>query len=368
MKSSIKVPIRILCVFSRLGRGGAESMCMNLYRNIDRNKVQFDFVKHTPTTGAFEGEILALGGRIYEAPRYMIFNHISYQKWWSNHLKAHPEHQIIHGHFFTISPVYFSIARRLGRITIGHCHTTDQQEKDLKTKLKKRIQKRTEKYSDYCFACSQEAGKWLFPHKEFTVLNNAVDAEKFKFDAAIRDEVRTELSLDDSFTVGIVGSLSEVKNPFGTIEIFKAVHDKMPGAKLLWAGGGALEQAIRQKLKEENLTDAVIMTGVRSDVDRLMQAMDVFILPSLFEGLPVVLVEAQAAGLTCFCSEAVTTEADITGLCHFLPLGQPDLWADQILSTDLTRYDTRETIRAAGYDIHTTAQWLQDFYLNLNRT
>lgn len=363
-----KNPIRVLCVFSTLDRGGTESMCMNLYRNIDRNKVQFDFIKHTATIGDFEEEIVSMGGKIYEAPRYKVYNQASYQKWWKQHLNTHPEHQIIHGHFCSISAIYFSVAHKAERITIGHSHSTSMMARGIEKAIRLKCLKEVEKHSDFCFTCSKDAGKWLFPHKEFTVLNNAVDTEKFKFDAAIRDGVRSELNLGDSFTVGIVGSLSEVKNPFGTIEIFKAVHNKMPGAKLLWVGGGALEQTIKQKLAEENLTDAVIMTGVCTDVDRLMQAMDIFIFPSLYEGLPVVLVEAQTAGLHCFCSEAVTTEADITGLCHFLPLGQPDLWADQILSTDLTRHDTREAIRAAGYDIHTTAQWLQDFYLNLSRT
>lgn len=362
----MKEAIRVLCVFSELDRGGAESMCMNLYRNIDRTKVQFDFVKHTAAAGSFESEISELGGKIYEAPKYRLYNHLQYCKWWKKHLAKHAEHKVIHGHYSTISPIYFKLAKGVRCITIAHSHCVAPNTIHWYTRIKLQILKKIELYTDYCFACSQDAGKWLFPHKEFTVLNNAVDTEKFQYDPAVRAEVRKELGLHDCFTVGIVGSLSEVKNPFGTIEIFKAVHSKMPGAKLLWVGGGGLEQAIRDKLKEENLTDAVIMTGVRSDVDRLMQAMDVFILPSISEGLPVVLVEAQAAGLHCFCSEAVTKEADITGLCRFLPLGQPDLWAEQILSADLTRQDTRQTICEAGYDIHTTAQWLQDFYLNLS--
>lgn len=358
-------PIRVLCVFSRLDRGGAESMCMNLYRNIDRKKVQFDFVKHTPLTGAFEKEILALGGRIYEAPKYMICNHLLYRGWWIKHLSAHPEHQIIHGHFFTISPVYFEAAHTFGRITIGHSHSTEQQPNGLKAWLKKKIESHTEKYSDYCLACSQDAGKWLFSHKRFTVLNNAIDAEKFQYSPAARAEVREGLGLDGHFVVGTVGSLREVKNPFGTIEIFKAVHNKLPGAKLLWIGGGGLEQSIRNKLEEEQLTDAVIMTGVRPDVDRLLQAMDVFILPSLSEGLPVVLIEAQAAGLPCFVSKAVTTEAAITDLCAFLPLDQPELWAEKIVGADISvRRDTSEQIKAAGYDIHMTAKWLQAFYID----
>lgn len=359
-------PIRVLCVFSQLDRGGAETMCMNLYRKMDRTKVQFDFIKHTSDACAYEKDIKELHGIVYEAPRYRVYNHFRYCRWWKNHLKMHPEHRIIHGHYFTIASIYFREAKKQHRYTIAHSHCEKPQELYWSRRVKLWIISFIERMSDVCMACSDKAGKWLFPHKEFTVLNNAVDTEKFQYDPAVRAEVRKELGLHDCFTVGIVGSLSEVKNPFGTIEIFKAVHSKMPGAKLLWVGGGGLEQAIRDKLKEENLTDAVIMTGVRSDVDRLMQAMDVFILPSISEGLPVVLVEAQAAGLTCFCSEAVTEEADITGLCHFLPLGQPDLWAEKILSADLTRKDTRQAICDAGYDIHTTAQWLQDFYLNLS--
>ena len=357
-------PIRVLCVFAKLDRGGAESMCMNLYRNIDRSQVQFDFVKHTSSVGVFEKEIRSLGGKIYQAPQFELYNYLSYQKWWCQHLCAHPEHQIIHGHFFTISPIYFRVAHQFGRITIGHSHSTAQRSNNIKTYLKKAIQRRTEKYSDYCLACSQDAGEWLFPHSKFIVLNNAIDTQRFKFDPLIRAKVRNELRLDGQLVVGIVGSLSKAKNPMGTIEIFKAVHDKKLGARLLWVGGGGLERDIRNRLEEEKLTDAVIMTGVRPDVDRLMQAMDVFILPSLWEGLPVVLVEAQAAGLPCFASEAVPREAAVTDLCTFLPLNHPELWAEKILAVSIQRRDASQEIIQAGYDIHTTAKWLEEFYMD----
>ena len=357
-------PIRVLCVFAKLDRGGAESMCMNLYRNIDRSQVQFDFVKHTSSVGVFEKEIRSLGGKIYQAPQFELYNYLSYQKWWSQHLRAHPEHQIIHGHFYTISPVYFREAHRFGRITIGHSHSTAQRSNNIKTYLKKVIQRRTEKYSDYCLACSQDAGEWLFPHSKFIVLNNAIDAQRFKYNPVVGADVRSEIGLNGNIVVGVVGRLTEPKNPMGTIEIFKAVHDRKPETKLLWVGGGSLEQDIRKKLEEEKLTDAVIMTGVRPDVDRLMQAMDVFILPSLWEGLPVVLVEAQAAGLPCFASEAVSREAAVTDLCTFLPLNQPELWAEKILAANTQRKDTSQEIIQAGYDIHTTAKWLEEFYMD----
>lgn len=362
-------PIHVLCVFSRLDRGGAESMCMNLYRNIDRSKIQFDFVKHTHSIGSFEEEIKALGGQIYEAPQYRVYNHFQYCAWWKKHLAAHPEHQIIHGHYFTISPIYFKIARQFQRITVGHSHSTAPQTIHWYTRIKLEILKSIEHYADYCLACSQDAGKWLFPHKEFTILNNAIDPEKFQYSPSERAEARKDLGLNDCLTVGIVGSLIEVKNPFETIAIFKAVHNKMPSAKLLWVGGGRLEQDIRNKLQEEHLTNAVIMTGVRPDVNRLLQAMDVFIFPSFAEGLGMAAIEAQAAGLPCFCSEAVPTEAAITSLCSFLPLNHPELWAEKIIETDLSiRRNTSEQVKAAGYDIHTTAKWLEDFYLSISKS
>ena len=343
-------------------------MCMNLYRNIDRSRVQFDFVKHTTAVGAFEEEIESLGGHIYTAPAYRIVNHLSYCKWWKQHLKVHSEHQIIHGHFFTISSIYFAVAKKMGRITIGHSHASQQAENDIKTKLKRQIEKNVEKYSDYCFACGQQAGKWLFPHKQFTVLNNALDTEQYRYDPTVREEVRKELGLtDDCFVMGTVGNIMPVKNPLGAVDIFEAIHKRNQHARFLWVGGNnfPINETVKKALSEKKLTDYVIQTGQRNDVCRLLQAMDVFILPSFSEGLPVVAIEAQAAGLLCFISDRVTREVDITRRCTFLPLDNPQLWADAILSADLIRKDTMQQIKDSGYDIHTTAKWLEEFYLKI---
>ena len=358
-------PIRVLCVFSRLDRGGAETMCMNLYRHMDHSKVQFDFVKHTEDEGAYEQEIRELGGNIYAAPRFQGLNYLTYQKWWNRHFQAHPEHQIVHGHFFTISAVYFRFAHRNHRITIGHSHSTDQKEKKLKTKIKKKLQRLVERESDYCFACSEDAGKWLFPHKAFTVLKNAINTNLFAINEAVRNEVRDELKLSGKLVLGAVGSLTSVKNPYGMIEIFRAVLAQNKNAVLLWIGDGPYRTAIEQKLVEEQLSNHVIMTGVRSDVYRLMQAMDVFLLPSIWEGLPVVLIEAQAAGLPCLVSDTVTKEANLTGLCTYLPNDQPEAWVKPIANMDGSRLDTSAAIMKSGYDIRTTAKWLEEFYVNL---
>lgn len=362
-------PIRVLCVFSKLDRGGAETMCMNLYRNMDRSKVQFDFVKHCGAEGSYEREIQELGGQIYEAPRFVGYNLFSYGRWWKNHLKHHPEHYIVHGHFFTISAIYLGMAKKLGRVTIGHSHSSRPMRYDMKSRIKAVLQYPIEKVSDHCFACSERAGKWLFPHKSFVVLNNAVPTERFSFNDAVRKSVRTEFGIgDDEPVIGIVGSLAPVKNPFGTISIFKEFRKSCGKGKLLWIGAGDLYTQIEETIRQEGIADSVIMTGVRSDVDRLLQAMDVFILPSFTEGLPVVLVEAQAAGLPCLVSEAVTKDTDLTGLCKFLPLDDYMRWADEIsVAVKKERRDTSAQIAEAGYDIQTTAKWLEEFYLNCEK-
>jgi len=341
-------------------------MCMNLYRHVDRELVQFDFVKHTSEKGDFEDEIISLGGRIFEAPRYKVSNHLQYVLWWKRFYLKHPEYRIIHGHYYTISAIYLRIAKHNSRITIGHSHNTAVVgglfSKTIKTLLIRQIGR----LSDYCFACSREAGEWMFKKKSFKVLKNAIKNSDFTYSPSIRAMKRKELNLGDSLTVCTVGRMFNQKNPFGIIEIISEVLKLNPTAKLLWVGDGVLRPEIEAKLKEKGIESSVILTGVRSDVNELLQAADVFVLPSFYEGLPVSVIEAQAAGLRCFLSDRITTEVDITGRCSFLPLESPDLWAEAICSSDLTKDDTREQIIEAGYDIQTTAAWLQNFYLSIS--
>ncbi len=358
-------PIRVLCVFACLDRGGAETMCMDLYRKIDRSKVQFDFVKHTPRKGAFEDEILSLGGKIYEAPRYTGYNYHFYCNWWKKHLQAHPEHQIIHGHYFSLSAIYFKICKKYGRITVAHSNSMPGS--GMISKLRRFLYavKKVEQRSDYCLACSQKAGKWLFKTKPYTVLNNAIETNKFVYAPETRLKVRAEFNItDDCLVLGAVGRIVPVKNPNAIIEIFHEVHKRNPNTKMLWVGENKWGlQQYSKKISDLGLTNLIIFTGVRPDVNRLLQAMDVFIMPSLYEGLPVAGVEAQAAGLPCFFSDTIPQETAITDLCHFLPLHQPELWAQEILSAKIERRDMSEQIKRAGYDIHTTAEWLEEFYL-----
>lgn len=334
---------------------------MNLLRHINREKVLFDFVKHTEKKCAFDDEIESLGGRIYITPKFKGYNLFQYLVWWRKHLKQHPEHQLIHGHFFTISPIYFCIAHSMQRVTIGHSHANT-----IKPWIKKYLSSLTEYFADYRLACSEQAGKLLYPHKDFTVLRNAIDSELYRYNAEIAVEVRKEFDLGNSFILGTVGTIKEVKNPLGIVEILSEVSKIKPGTKLLWVGRDeGMQETAEARLKELGLTDHVIFTGTRSDVHRLMQAMDAFILPSFSEGIPVVMIEAQAAGLPCFASDAVSKDTDITGLCRYLPLNEWGAWAKEITEYNEERKDTSQAIKSAGYDIHDTAAWLQEFYLNI---
>ena len=353
-------PLRVLCVFSTLDRGGAESMCMNLYRNIDREKVQFDFVKHTDNIGAFEKEIAQLGGRIFSAPRYRGYNHFAYQEWWKKHLSIHKEHRIIHVHFFTMAQFIGPVAHKYGCHLITHSHIS-KADRFLKQLLIRGIWRK----SDTCFACGKSAGEWLFQGHPFTVLNNAINTDQFLYQPSIREEVRREHHLEDCLVVGTVGRITPQKNPLGIVEIFNRIFARNQNARLMWIGDGPLRTEVEEKLRQYHLQEYVLMLGVRQDVSRLLQGIDVFILPSLFEGLPVVAIEAQAAGLRCFLGDTITQEANIAKRCIYLPIGQPEVWAEAILSADLTKVDTRQQIVDAGYDIHTTADWLQAYYLSL---
>ena len=354
-------PIRILCVFSTLDRGGAETMCMNLYRNIDREYIQFDFVKHSSDIGVYEDEIHKLGGRIFVAPRFTITNIAQYQYWWWKHLKAHPEHQIIHGHYFTISAFYFQVAKKMGRITVGHIHASG-----FNSRIRRLFVSRISKYTDYPIACSNEAGRWVYGStREFIVLKNALDIDEFQYDPIKRNLIRESLNLREELTIGTVANYSEVKNPMGLIDIVTEVKKKIPSIKLIWIGDGDLRNEIEDRILKEGLENNIILLGIREDVSDLLQAMDVFLLVSFSEGLPLSVIEAQAAGLHCLLSDKITKEVDVTGLCSFISIDDKKEWVDHICTCDLTHMYTEGQIRKAGYDIHLTSEWLQRFYIGV---
>lgn len=366
-----KMPKRILCVFGLLGRGGSETMCMELYRHINRSIIQFDFVTHSGPGGAYEEEIKALGGRIYYCPAYKGYNDLSYRKWWHNHLTNHPEHKIIHGHYFTISSVYFEVAHRYGCITIGHCHNPEPSNLPaLRKVIYNHFCRKVEKQSDVCLACSNNAGRYLFPHKHFTVLNNAIDSKRFIFNEETRERVRKELGIEGKYVIGNVGSLMAPKNHIFMLDIIEMMSRKDRDTVLLLVGDGPLRANIENSVRIRGLGDSVMFLGTRSDVADLLNAMDVFLFPSLYEGLGIAAIEAQASGLPVVCSDKIPQEANVTDLIEHLSLNESkEVWVDALNRHRSThqRCNMRQQIVDAGFDIETTARWLEKFYLGLEQ-
>ena len=357
------MPIRILHVVTYMGRGGLETMLMNYYRAIDRAKVQFDFLTHRDFRADYDDEIEALGGKIYRLPNLNPFSR-SYLGALDRFFREHPEYRIVHRHLDCMSAIPLKAAKTPGvPVRIGHAHNSNQP-RDAKYLLKLFYKRMIVGQATQLFACSEEAGRWMFGNADFRVLNNAIDAGKYAFDADIRSTVRRELGLPaDALVVGHVGRFDPQKNHRFLVEIF----EKMPeDARLLLVGDGVLRPDVEQQAAALGIRDRILFTGVRTDVDRLLQAMDVFLMPSLFEGLPGSIVEAQAAGLPCLISDKVPIECKKTELVTQIPLeAAPDEWAEAVLSAaEASRGETLSRIRETGFDIRANAEWLQNYYLS----
>lgn len=362
-------PIRILQVVTWMNRGGLETMLMNYYRQINREQIQFDFMVHREAEAHYDQEIVSLGGRIYRMPPIKPGNYRNYFQKLSHFFKEH-SYPVVHSHMNENSAFVLRAAKQANvPCRIAHSHLSDLK---LDFKLPFRLYARwmmKEQPNQY-FACSKKAGEWLFGSKfsnsgKIKTLNNAVNAREFSFNQRQREEVRQELGANNRLVIGHVGRFNEQKNHDFLIDIFQHIQAVKSDTLLVLVGDGHLKSAVEQKVKKLGLSLSVRFLGVRSDISRLMQAMDLFVFPSLFEGLPVVLVEAQAAGLRCVVSDSITSEVDITKRIDFVSLKQSaSTWSDRILMQSHKRKDTAQLLRHHGYDIATTSQWLSHFYMN----
>lgn len=363
-------PIRILHVIGVMNRGGAETMIMNLYRKIDRTKIQFDFVQNENSGAAYDDEIIALGGNIYHCPRYRGKNHFAYTKWWQTFFEKHKhEYPVVHGHIGSTAAIYLPIAKKYGAYAIAHSHSAG-----IGSGMYRIFAYPTRYIADHFFACSQDAGISRYGRKigndkkRCQTLNNAIDTRKFVFDPKIRGQIRKTLCIgENTLVIGHVGRFTDAKNHKFLLDIFGRLHQQMPDSVLLLVGDGELRSQIESTISRKHLVGAVIMTGVQPDVWNYYQAMDVFLMPSLYEGMPVSLVEAQTAGLPCCVSANVPRETAITDLVQFRSLeDDAEHWVKWIIAqAKMGRQDMHDAICAAGYDISTTAQWLEDFYMKV---
>ena len=368
---SVNKPIRILHVLTAMNRAGTETMLMNLYRAVDRDKIQFDFAVTTTEHCDYDDEIVTLGGKIIHYPLYTGKNHFTYKKWWVDFFQSRPEYKIVHGHIGSTASIYLKIAKQYGCYTIAHSHSTSGGF-GIKKLLFDTYSFPTRYISDYFIGCSTEAlvaryGKTVAGNRKIsTVLPNGIDVAKYAFSESVRTQVCNELGIrNGTLVVGTAGRLIPPKNPLFILEILHALHKTFKNFVFLWAGTGEMKDEIDAKVKEYHLEDNVMLLGVREDVPRILQALNVFILPSKFEGLPVVGVEVQAAGVPMLCSDKVSPEVKMSKCVTFLPIDSTEPWVEGILrEIEFRRIeDAPADVIKAGYDIKATSQWLTELYL-----
>ena len=379
MKEDIK-PLRILLLFTVMNRGGAESMVMNYYRNIDRTKIQFDFMVHRIEKGAFDDEIESLGGHIYRMCPVYPQNFFKYKRLLREFFNKHTGYKIIHSHMSELGYFAFKEAEKRNiPVRICHAHNTPVfslmgWKERIKGIARWFFKKNIKQFSTHLFTCSIDSGKWLYGKENIDrliVMKNAVYANSMKFNVVVRALLRKELNIENNFVIGNIGRFNEQKNHSFLIDVFYEIQKRKENSILLLVGEGKLKPDIEKKVKQSGLEKKVFFLGVREDVNELIQIMDAFVLPSLFEGLAMVLIEAQASGLKCFTSkDLVTTEAKVTDLLEYIPLNaKPEVWAQKILDFDYEkkREDKYNEIVDKKWDIHSNVEWLTDFYLNCNR-
>lgn len=366
-------PIRILQVTGKMEVGGAETLIMNLYRHMDRSRVQLDFVENTTDPSFFDEEIRSMGGRIYKCPHYTGKNHWTYIRWWKRFWKEHAgEYGVIHGHIGSTAAIYLRLAKKQGLYTIAHSH--GENGTGFGDFLYRLYAFPTRFIADQFFACSRLAGIDRFGKRvgedpnRCRLLKNAIDTEKYAYREAQRQAMRARYGLGEKdLLIGHVGRFAYEKNHSFLIDIFAVLCRAREDARLILVGAEDAGRKIRGKAEALGLSDKVIFTGVQQDTVPFYQAMDLFLLPSLSEGLPLVMVEAQASGLPCVISDRVSEDCilteDLVTVCSLQ--ASPEEWARHILSRIPTpRQDRSAELAAKGFDITQTAKWLERFYVS----
>ena len=374
--------IRVLHIVGIMNMGGLENLIMNIYRNIDREKIQFDFLVTREEKGIFDDEITSLGGRIYNIPHMSKVGCIKYKKIVYDFFKNNPQYQIIHCHRDALNSLYLRQAKKNNvPVRIAHSHNIRLvEDKTIKGILKLIIKKyfmiSTNKNSTDYFACSDDAAKWLFGKnikKSVKIINNGIESKKYKYKKNIATNIRKELGInEDTLLIGNVARFDLQKNHDFLIDVFNSFSKETPNCKLCLVGEGTLMDNIKYKVKTLNIEDKVIFLGIRNNINEIMMGFDVFVFPSLFEGLGIVLIESQASGLNCLVSDQVPKESDMDmNLINYIPIDKIDIWVEKLKIINKQKMRLREErnsdiskIMENGYDIATTVDYLENFYID----
>ena len=365
--------LRVLHSVSNMDRAGIETMLMNYYRHIDRTRIQFDFLCNKTKPGDYDDEIESLGGNIYHSPGLNPLKFFKYKKFMLKLFKENQDIKIMHSHNGELAYKSLYGAYKYGiKTRICHAHNT-KIEPNLKKPLKLLYKTQLKKVANYYWGCGTDAVRFYFGDKvvqdnNYMILHNAIEVDRFIYNESVRNKIRSELNLEGKFVIGHVGRFMEQKNHEFILDLFKVLVNKEPNAILLLMGDGELEDKMKQKAKNLGISNNVRFLGNINNVNEMYQVMDVFILPSFFEGLPVVGIEAQAAGLKCILSDTITKEVAITDNVKFLNLNSDSLkkWVDEIINaSDYNRKNMKQDIINAGYSIRDEAKKLQEIYLEM---
>lgn len=376
MKQKNNAPIRILHITEVLSAAGIESFIMNNYRRIDRTKVQFDFLVLRNQKEFYDDEIKKMGGGKYWVHSYKgntLLRVFEETKKIYSFLKKN-KYDIVHIHYTTpLRAPYLFAAKKAGVQTrIYHSHSAYITGKSLLKKIIYSIMRKSiYNWATHYFACSESAAKWMYnkktlKNKNVEVLFNGIDVKKFTFNTDKRKQIRRDLNIDDKFVLINTGRFEEQKNQSFVVEVFKKFHEKEKNSCLLLLGTGDLVEKVKQKVKDYGLSKNVIFLGVKQNVSDYLSAADCYIMPSLYEGLPVAAVEAQCEGLPCVFSENITKEVKLCNNVSFLPLESPiEDWVSRVqIYMSVTREeDAPSKTKNEGYYIQDCAKKLQNFYI-----
>lgn len=363
------LPIRVCQFVGNMKGGGVEAVVMNYYRHVDRSKVQFDFVVTESSTYVPRDEMESLGAHVFTVPAYThlrVFQKASYELF-----KAHPEWKIVHSHMNALSVFPLKQAKNAGiPVRIAHSHSSFGHGEPVRNAAKTVLKHFANTCPTNRFACSKSAGDWLFGKgMPYEIVHNAIELDRFFFSAEARAQARADLGLfGGEFVVGHVGRFMKTKNQEFLLEAFARLLQLRPESILCFAGTGETEASVKSSAAELGIADRVRFLGQREDANRLYQAFDAFALPSLYEGLGLVGVEAQAAGLPCVLSDRITHEVDLTHTCDFVSIDSPQAWTDALASIAPYSDEERATVDREAftdYDIEEQGAWLTNRYLEL---
>ena len=370
--------VKVLYFIDRMLRGGIQTFVIENMKHMDKNKIQIDYLLlDDGVKYELEDTLKEMGSNVYKLKGVWLrkpTDYFNYFKKIDEFFSQHNDYKVVHLHSSSKNFYILKSAKKYGiPVRIAHSHNIGFQSKNkIQIMIGNVCKPLLKKYATDYFACAYLAGEWLFGKKavkdgKVRVIHNAVEYEKFKFNEKKRIEIRNRLNINEKLVIGNVGRFSEQKNHEFLIDIFNEIHKKNKMSTLMLIGKGEKEEIIRKKVKELGLENDVIFMGFCDNVNELMWAMDIFLMPSLHEGLPVVGIEAQAAGLPCFMSKyVITDEVKITELVKFIELKQsPREWAEEILNSDLSRKNTKAEIEQARYLIMDTAKELENFYINV---